>query len=112
MPARFVDVIVEAHAELPDGCAVRFQVAGDTGPVAAVRYQPGVGALGVFEVEARTTGGAPAPAQATRVHVPGGPARVLISGGAWGLRLTRAGGDSAPAIAEPYLLLDDADVVR
>lgn len=110
MPARFVDVIIEAHAELPDGCAVRFQAVGEATPVTAVRYQPGIGAPGLFEVQGRARGGAPTPAQATRVHVPGGPARVLVSGGAWGLRLSRA--EASPAIAEPYLLLGDADVVR
>lgn len=112
MAARFVDVIVEAHPELPDGCAVRFQTLGPARPVAAVRYQPGVGVPGVFEVQGRTSGGAPAPAQATSVHVTGGAPQLLVTGGAWGVRLTRVGGDPAAAIAEPYLLLDDADVVR
>jgi hypothetical protein len=118
MPARFVDVIVAAHAALPDGCAVTFQVLGAPRPVSEVRYRPGLGGPGVFAAEGRTHGGAAAPAQATPVHVPGAGPHVLVTGGAWGLRLTRVarGGatstTAAAAIAEPYLLLGDADIVR
>ena len=49
MAARFVDVIVEAHAALPDGCAVTFQTRGEPGAVTEVRYRPGLGAPGVIQ---------------------------------------------------------------
>jgi hypothetical protein len=101
MPARFVDVIIEAHPELPDGCAVRFQALGEATPVTAVRYQPGVGAPGPFDVQGRAAGGAPAPATATPVHVTGAAPRVLIAGGAWGLRLRRRGAPGAPGAPTP-----------
>lgn len=113
MPARFVDVIVEAHPALPDGCAATFQVLGEAGPVSEIRYRPGVGVAGAFTVEGRARGGAAVPAQATPVRVPGAGPLVLITGGVWGLRLIRAGsGATAEAIAEPYLLLGDPDLGR
>ena len=112
MAARFVDVIVEAHAALPDGCAVTFQTRGEPGAVTEVRYRPGLGAPGVFTVDGRGNGGTAVPAQATAVHVLGAGPLVLVTGGAWGLRLTRGGTSAAAAIAEPYLLLGDADIVR
>ena len=115
MPPRFVDVIVAAHAELPDGCAVTFQVLGDPKAATEVYYRPGLGRAGAFAVEGCMPGGAAVPAQATLVRVPGAGPHVLVTGGAWGLRLTRvagAGSGTAAAIAEPYLLLGDADIVR
>lgn len=113
MSARFVDVIVDAHADLPDGCAVTFQVRGEPRPVTEVNYRPGIGAAGAFVVTGRGPGGGTVPAQVTPVRVPGSGPLLLVTGGAWGLRLSRAGA-SPPvgAIAEPYLLLGDADIVR
>jgi hypothetical protein len=98
---RFIDVEVEEHDELPDGCELRFHAVGESRPVSRVQYEPLAGPEGAFAVMAAGGG----PAQATPVDDSSAGTSVLITGDARGLRLQRAGaGDDAP-IAEPYLLL-------
>ncbi|HLK37342.1 MAG TPA: hypothetical protein VKU41_11360, partial [Polyangiaceae bacterium] len=39
VPPRFVTVLVEEHPALPDGCCMRFKLAGAPRPVRRVRYE-------------------------------------------------------------------------
>jgi hypothetical protein len=106
VPARFIDVVVKEHDELPDGCRVRFRALGDARPVSLVRYAPRFGQPGDFRVEARDTTGA-ATAQATMVDDSHTRTPTLIWGGDLGLRLHRIAETETVAepVVEPYLLL-------
>lgn len=98
---RFIDVQVEEHDELPEGCELRFHAVGESRPVSRVQYEPLTGPEGLFTVVA-AGGGA---AQATPVDDSSAGTSVLITGDARGLRLLRVDAEDEPAIAEPYLLL-------
>lgn len=111
MPPRFIDIVVDEHDAIPDGCMVRFRAVNEPRPVRLIRYSPLVGAPGLFRVEARSRTGDPGPARAVSVEDPGAGTSTLICGGDLGLRLFRAATDGAlpgqreEPIAEPYLLL-------
>ena len=107
MAGRFIDVTVEEHDEIPEGCELRFHSVGDSRPVARIRYEPLTGPEGEFLVAA--AGGAPA--QATPVDDSSAGTSVLITGDARGLRLRRVGADGEPPVAEPYLLLSPDAIV-
>ncbi len=103
-PPRFLTVLVEEHPALPDGCCMRFKLAGEPRPVTRVRYElpdgPGSQEWGV---EGAGADDAAAPAHAVPVEDSGAGLCVLVYGGEHGLRLRgTARGD---ACAEPYLLL-------
>jgi hypothetical protein len=95
----YIDVNVDEHEDLPEGCELRFHAVGPSRPIARIRYE------GDFAVT--TAGGAAA--QATPVDDSSAGTSVLITGDSRGLRLRRLGAAHAsnvePAIAEPYLLL-------
>jgi hypothetical protein len=102
MAGRYIDVVVEEHEELPEGCELRFHAVGESRPVRRVLYEPLTGAEGEFEVLA--AGGALA--TAAPVDDSGAGTSMLIYGDARGLRLRRVGDDTGgEPIAEPYLLL-------
>lgn len=101
MPGRYIDVAVEEHDEIPEGCELRFHAVGDPRPVRRVRYEPLTGPEGEFEVTA--AGGAPA--LAAPVDDSSAGTSVLIYGDARGLRLRRLDGADGAPIAEPYLLM-------
>jgi hypothetical protein len=98
---RFIDVLVEEHDEIPDGCELRFHAVGDRRPITRIRYEPLTGPEGDFDV--RTAAGGQA--YATPVDDSSAGTSVLVTGDERGLRLWRAGAPDEPSIAEPYLLL-------
>jgi hypothetical protein len=99
-----VTVLVEEHEMLPDGCCMRFKLAGEPRPVRRVRYESDA-APGAEEwlVEGADGDDSPLVASGVAVEDSGAGLCVLVHGGAHGLRL-RASPDGAP-LAEPYLLL-------
>ncbi len=101
----YIDVAVDEHDALPEGCELRFHAVGPSRPIARIRYEPLTGPDGDFAVTA--AGGAAA--LATPVDDSSSGTAVLITGDARGLRLHRLrpdpASDAEPAIAEPYLLL-------
>lgn len=103
MSGRYIDVVVEEHPEIPEGCEMRFHAVGEPQVVRQIHYEPLVGPAGEFEVVA--AGGESA--RAVPVDDSGAGTSVLIYGDARGLRLRRLGGadDQSDPIAEPYLLL-------
>ncbi|MES1208915.1 MAG: hypothetical protein ABUS79_23505 [Pseudomonadota bacterium] len=107
----YIDVVVDEHDELPEGCELRFHAVGPSRPVARIRYEPMTGPEGDFAVTA--SGGAAA--QATPVDDSSAGTSVLITGDARGLRLRRLDAEPAsnaePAIAEPYLLLSPDSIL-
>ena len=109
-PLKYVDVVVEEHDELPDGCELRFHAVGEPREVRRVRYEPLVGPEGEFAVMAVDGTGAEVPARVVPVDDSGAGTSLLVYGGARGLRLRRAGG-AGEAVAEPYLLLSDDSIL-
>jgi len=101
MPGRYIDVVVEEHEEIPEGCELRFHAVGEARPVRRIRYEPMTGPEGDFEV----TAGGGGPAMAAPVDDSSAGTSVLIYGDARGLRLRRLDGAGGAAIAEPYLLM-------
>jgi hypothetical protein len=67
MPSRFIDVHVEEHEQLPDGCSMRFRAQGEGHPVARVRWESDDGVSGTWRVEGVTAGGERTSAQAFEV---------------------------------------------
>jgi hypothetical protein len=105
MAGRYIDVVVEEHDALPEGCEMRFHAVGPDRSVRRIRYEPLSGPEGEFEVETESG----APAHAAPVDDSGAGTAILIHGDARGLRLRRMTDGGAPAdpIAEPYLLLTE-----
>jgi hypothetical protein len=100
MHGRYIEVTVEEHDEIPEGCELRFHAVGPSRDIQRIRYEPMIGPEGDFTVTA--AGGQPA--CATPVDDSSAGTSILITGDARGLRLSRIGGDES-VIAEPYLLL-------
>jgi hypothetical protein len=109
MPGRYIDVVVEDHPEIPEGCEMRFHAVGEARVVQQIHYEPLLGRAGEFEVLAAGGG----PAWAVPVDDSGAGTSVLIYGDARGLRLRRLGGadDQGDPVAEPYLLLTADSIV-
>lgn len=110
-PIKYVDVVVEEHDELPDGCELRFHAVGEPRPVRRLRYEPLLGPEGEFDVSAVDAQGAEGAAHAIPVDDSGAGTSWLIYGGARGLRLRRSGEQPGQALAEPYLLLAEESIV-
>jgi len=116
--APVVDVVVEEHPALPDGCEMRFARVGEARVVTTIEYEPLDEGPGLFRVEGRDANDAVVPAHAVEVDDSSAGTSTLIYGGGWGLRLTRVTEDAKTSrepprlIAEPYLLLDRSAVVR
>jgi hypothetical protein len=116
----YVDVLVEEHDALPEGCELRFHAVGPARPVHRVLYEPLDGPQGQgeqeFEVRAANADGGESEARAVPVDDSGAGTSVLVYGGVRGLRLYRSGAghrganDAAP-VAEPYLLLADDAII-
>jgi hypothetical protein len=111
MAVKYVDVVVEEHEEIPDGCELRFHAVGEPRPVRRLHYEPLVGPEGAYDVIALDATGAEGPAHVVPVDDSGAGTSLLVYGGARGLRLRRADDGAAPAIAEPYLLLSDDSLI-
>jgi|SRR5580692_8152314 hypothetical protein len=105
MAGRYIDVVVEEHDALPEGCEMRFHAVGPDRSVRRIRYEPLSGPEGEFEVETESGEAA----QAAPVDDSGAGTAILIYGDARGLRLRRlaSGTASEELIAEPYLLLTE-----
>lgn len=103
---RFIDVQVEEHDEVPEGCELRFHAVGESRPISRVLYEPLTGPEGEFAVTAARGGSA----TATAVDDSSAGTAVLITGDGHGVRLRRVGVDGEEPIAEPYLLLS-ADAI-
>jgi hypothetical protein len=101
---QFVTVLVEEHPELPDGCCMRFKLAGEPRRVRRVLYEP-PDAAGSQDciVEGASADDSVAAAWAVPVEDSGAGICVLVYGAEHGLRLRTASG--APHSVEPYLLL-------
>ena len=116
--APVVDVVVEEHPALPEGCEMRFARVGPPRVVTLVHYEPLDEGPGLFRVEGREVDDEVVPAHAVDVDDSSAGTSTLIYGGGWGLRLSRvsdsenAAGDVPTLIAEPYLLLDRSAVVE
>lgn len=103
MGSTFVNVQVEEHAELPDGCCLRFRAQSAARPVAAVAYESEAGTGGSWRVEGRASDGALTPALSFEVDDSSAGTSLLVVGGDHGLRLTSLA--TGETVVEPYLLL-------
>lgn len=104
---RFVDVLVNEHPEIPEGCCQRFQTLEEARPVHHVRYAPGQQDPQVWQVDAPTIDGSTRPAWATAIEDSGAGTALLIYGEELGLRLHCG----SQTLAEPYLLLSREAIV-
>jgi hypothetical protein len=103
MGSTFVNVQVEEHDELPDGCCLRFRAQSAARRVEEVTYESETGTGGTWRVEGRTAGGAVTPATAFEVDDSSAGTSLLVVGGEHGLRLTSV--TTGETVAEAYLLL-------
>ncbi|HVH42883.1 MAG TPA: hypothetical protein VM925_11090 [Labilithrix sp.] len=101
--ARFIDVLVEEHDDLPEGCSLRFRAQDAGAIVERIMWESDSGTRGVWRVEGRTSGGERTPAVAHAVDDSSAGTSILIVGGEHGLRLTCL--ETAETVAEPYLLV-------
>jgi hypothetical protein len=99
----FVDVQVEEHEALPDGCSLRFKAQGAAGPVEHVAWESEDGVGGTWRVEGAASDGSRIVARAFPVDDSSAGTSVLIVGGDHGLRLTSL--DTGETVAEAYLLV-------
>ncbi len=97
----FVEILVEPHDALPDGCALRYKAESAVRQVARVRYEPDDGPDAVWQVAGQDAGGRMTTARAVQVEDSGAGTSWLIWGDAFGLRLRH--GDTV--VAETHLLL-------
>jgi hypothetical protein len=105
----FVDVQVESHDALPDGCSRRFKSEGATRPVTLVRYEPEDAELQTWKVEAAYANGTRGPARAVPIEDSSAGTSILVVGGDHGLRLAPV--DGGREISEAYLLLSPSAVL-
>ena len=104
----FVDIAVEPHEALPDGCSMRFKAHGEVRPIRRIRYESEDGVGGTWAVEAIFSDGTRAPARTVPVEDSSAGSSNLIFGADHGLRLTSL--DTGAEVAEPFLLLSDASL--
>ncbi len=106
MEPRFVTVLVEEHLAIPEGCCMRFKLAGLPRVVHRVKYESEAApSVDEWLIEGANADDSAAPAWAVTVEDSGAGICVLVYGAEHGLRLRAHEGDSAPTVAEPYLLL-------
>jgi len=106
----FVNVQVEEHEALPDGCCLRFRAQTEGRPIARVAYESEAGTAGIWTVAGRTAEDGPAPALAFEVDDSSAGTSLLVVGGERGLRLTSEA--TGEIVAEAYLLLSLASAPR
>jgi hypothetical protein len=99
----FVNVQVEEHEALPDGCSLRFRAQGDGRAIERVTYESENGTAGVWTVAGEDASGSAIPATAFEVDDSSAGTSLLVIGGEHGLRLTSV--ETGETIAESYLLL-------
>ncbi len=110
MSGRYIDVVVEAQPEIPDGCELRFHAVGEPKPVRRIKYEPLIGPEG--EVEFEVTAASGEPALAVPVDDSSAGTSVLVYGDAQGIRLRQSGDEFGPIVVEPYLLLAPEAIVE
>lgn len=103
---RFIDVSVEEHDAIPEGCELRFHALDGGRPVRTIRWETTASGDDLWIVEAVDATGARGQATATVVDDSSAGTSLLVHGGARGLRLRPADDATAPEVPEPYLLLD------
>jgi hypothetical protein len=104
----FVDIAVEPHDQLPDGCSMRFKAHGQVRPIDRIRYESEDGIGGVWAVEALSAGEKRSPARTVPVEDSSAGSSNLVFGGDLGLRLRSL--ETGTEVAEPFLLLSDASL--
>jgi hypothetical protein len=104
--SRFIDVLVDEHEELPDGCCMRFRAQTEAKPIERLRWESESGTDGWWLVEGRSSDGEKPPARAYEVDDSSAGTSILVVGGAHGLRLTSV--ETNETAAEPYLLVSRA----
>ncbi len=67
MPPKYIDVVVEEHEALPEGCELRFHAVGASRGVERVLYEPLTGGEAEFTVVAAAADGTESAAQAAPV---------------------------------------------
>jgi hypothetical protein len=103
---RFVDIAVEPHEALPDGCSMRFKAHGEVRPIGRIRYESEDGIGGIWSVEALSSSGERLAARTVPVEDSSAGSSNLVFGGDHGLRLTSL--ETGAEVAEPFLLLADS----
>ncbi len=106
----FVDVLVDAHPELPSGLCMRWKAEGPPSPVTVVLFEPDDGPDGQWLVSGCGPEGETV-AQAITVNDSSAGTSTLIWGGSHGL-LLRLEADPQVQAREAYLLLAPQEVVR
>ena len=101
----YIDVIVDEHEDLPEGCELRFHAVGPSRPIARIRYEPMTGPEGDFAVTARRRRGRAGHARRRFQRRDVGVDHRRRARPAATPTGRRARPDAEPAIAEPYLLL-------
>jgi hypothetical protein len=104
MPSTFVNIQVEEHEALPDGCCLRFRAQSAGRTVTVIAYESESGTRGHWRVEGRAEDGSSTPATAYEVDDSSAGTSTLLAGAAHGLRLTFP--PTGETLAEPYLLLN------
>jgi hypothetical protein len=105
---RFIDVLVDEHDQIPEGCCMRFQTLQEPCPVHHVRYARGGGPV-TCHVESPQVDGSVRAAWAALVEDSGAGSATLIYGDELGLRLRPV--DGGETVAESYLLLAHEAVI-
>jgi hypothetical protein len=106
--ARFIDISVEPHDALPDGCSMRFKAHGEVRRIGRIRYESEDGLGGNWTVEAIFSDGKRGPAQTVPVEDSSAGSSNLVFGGDHGLRLRSL--ETGAEVAEAFLLLSDASL--
>jgi hypothetical protein len=104
----FVDIAVEPHEALPEGCSMRFKAHGAVRPIDRIRYESEGGVGGTWTVEAVSSDGTRRPGRTAPVEDSSAGSSNLVFGGDHGLRLTSL--ETGTEVAEPFLLLSDASL--
>lgn len=107
--ASFIDVLVDEHEALPDGCCMRFRAQESGVKIERVVWESEDGTGGVWHVEGRGADGESVPALAYAVDDSSAGTSILVVGGRFGLRLRSI--DTAEEAAEPYLLVSRGAIV-
>ncbi len=109
---RFVNLFIDPNPNCPEGCDQVFQAISAERTVRRVRDSREGDAGVECDVVGWTSagGGTACPARAVQVDDSGAGVATLLYGGDWGLRLTPR--DGRPPFGEPYLLVDEKDILE
>jgi len=115
---RFIDIQVEEHEAIPDGCSMRFRAQDDGARIERIAWESEDGRAGTWRVVGRRSDGEDVAAIAYAVDDSSAGTSILVVGGDHGLRLTLEPVDplertpeaerERATVAEPYLLVSRA----